>query len=184
MGHCRGTRNTDQGGKIFHAEQYGFHDTELSGIAENACHAVAVDEYREEYCPTLWDPKQKPNQRLEQVWFVGAHADVGGGYRDQPLSDITLNWMAHKAMLNGNGLELDPSRLPSLPSNIHDLKVTDSFGQFAFGLYKLIKDPFLRTVGRTRYGNELLDPTVIEKLGADTSYKPKNPGLQEVAQRG
>jgi uncharacterized protein (DUF2235 family) len=63
------------------ATEYAFHDTELTGIVENAAHALAIDEFRVDYQATLWAPFIKPGQNVEQRWFVGAHADVGGGYR-------------------------------------------------------------------------------------------------------
>jgi uncharacterized protein (DUF2235 family) len=46
----------------FNKEQFEFHDTELSGIVQNAFHAIAIDEHREPYRLTLWEPKQKLNQ--------------------------------------------------------------------------------------------------------------------------
>lgn len=37
-----------------------------------------------------------------QVWFPGAHSDVGGGYKRRELQDITLFWMAvREASLHG-----------------------------------------------------------------------------------
>ena len=33
------------------------------------------------------------SQRLRQVWFPGVHSNVGGGYDDQELANITLAWM-------------------------------------------------------------------------------------------
>ncbi len=30
---------------------------------------------------------------MRQVWFCGMHSDVGGGYPEQALSDIPLEWM-------------------------------------------------------------------------------------------
>ncbi len=66
-------------------------------------HALAMDERRSQFFPTLYnDPrhngggKRGPRDRLktlEQVWFRGAHADIGGGYARHDLSDITLGWM-------------------------------------------------------------------------------------------
>ncbi len=32
-------------------------------------------------------------QNLKQVWFPGVHSNIGGGYDDAELSDITLAWM-------------------------------------------------------------------------------------------
>lgn len=37
-----------------------------------------------------------------QVWFPGAHSDVGGGYKRRELQDIALFWMAvREASLHG-----------------------------------------------------------------------------------
>jgi uncharacterized protein (DUF2235 family) len=52
------------------AEEYAFHDTELSGIVANAAHAVAIDEWRVDYQVALWSPVVKPGQKVEQRWFV------------------------------------------------------------------------------------------------------------------
>jgi uncharacterized protein (DUF2235 family) len=35
--------------------------------------------------------------RLQQVWFTGMHADVGGGYPDESLSYVSLLWMMEEA---------------------------------------------------------------------------------------
>jgi len=44
--------------------------------------------------PTIWElPHPQPGQTLTQVWFAGAHADVGGSYDDTRAADITLAWM-------------------------------------------------------------------------------------------
>jgi uncharacterized protein (DUF2235 family) len=75
---------------------YEFHDTKLSNIVENAYHAVAIDEHRQDYMTTLWNPDTAPQQKLEQRWFVGAHCDIGGGYNDRRLSDMTLGWIQQK----------------------------------------------------------------------------------------
>ena len=65
----------------------------LSPVVRHGRHAVAVDEMREDFAPTLWNA----DPRISQVLFVGAHGDVGGGYADSDnecaLSDITLKWM-------------------------------------------------------------------------------------------
>jgi uncharacterized protein (DUF2235 family) len=82
--------------KIF-TEFYKFHDTGLGVHVDNALHALALDEKRKSFLPTLWqqDPAAKANgQTLKQVWFAGVHTNVGGGYEEHGLSDITLAWMA------------------------------------------------------------------------------------------
>ena len=85
---------------------YEFHDTNLSNIVENAYHALAIDEHRQDYMATLWNPDTAPQQKLEQRWFVGAHCDVGGGYKDRRLSDLTLSWMQQKAQRARAGARL------------------------------------------------------------------------------
>jgi uncharacterized protein (DUF2235 family) len=78
---------------------YGFLDTNLHPDVLNAYHALSIDERRKEFPPTLWTPPDPPvpGQVLEQVWFAGVHCDVGGGYPETGLSDITLSWMLGKA---------------------------------------------------------------------------------------
>jgi len=87
---------------------YGFLDTNLHPDVQNAYHALAINERRQEFPATLWTPPNPPNpgQRLEQVWFAGVHCDVGGGYPETGLSDITFSWMLGKAI--ALGLEVDP----------------------------------------------------------------------------
>jgi uncharacterized protein (DUF2235 family) len=86
----------------------GFLDTNLHPDVLNAYQALAVDERRQEFPPTLWNVPAPPvaGQTLEQVWFAGVHCDVGGGYPETGLSDITLGWMMGKA--NDLGLQFDP----------------------------------------------------------------------------
>jgi uncharacterized protein (DUF2235 family) len=87
-----------------------FHDTTLSRYVLNAYHAVAIDERRGPFRPTLWIKKDDAvDQTLEQVWFAGVHCDIGGGYRDPALSEIPLLWMAGKAQ--ACGLSLKPDHL-------------------------------------------------------------------------
>ncbi|KAA9134177.1 DUF2235 domain-containing protein [Marinihelvus fidelis] len=84
-------------------EEFLFHDTEPSKIINHARHAVAIDEYREDFTPTLWDPK--PGIDLKQVWFSGVHSNVGGSYDDRGLSDTALKWMVDEASAFGLGFE-------------------------------------------------------------------------------
>jgi uncharacterized protein (DUF2235 family) len=60
-------------------------------------HALALHELRSIFAPVPWARSCKQKQSLEQVWFAGAHADVGGGYEDSTLSVTPLMWMAFEA---------------------------------------------------------------------------------------
>jgi uncharacterized protein (DUF2235 family) len=159
-------------------QRYEFHDTELSGIVENAFQALAVDEWRKPYRATLWDPKEKPGQTVEQCWFVGAHSDIGGGYRDGRLAQITLHWMAMKAA--ECGLKLDFGALPPLDGREHlDAAPHDSWKEFLSGLFALVSPRYLRPLLRTGYGRETIHPTVLEKIARSPRYRPENDGLKE-----
>lgn len=75
-------------------EKYRFHDVKLSEAVEHARHAVAIDEMRGSFSPTLWEEDEaKPHPSMKQLWFAGVHSDIGGGYKEDGLSDISLNWM-------------------------------------------------------------------------------------------
>ena len=75
--------------------EYAFINTAVAPNVENAFHALALDEHRKPFSPTIWEkPKgQELPNRLVQCWFPGVHANVGGSYADSGTADITLAWM-------------------------------------------------------------------------------------------
>lgn len=75
---------------------YEFYDTRLHPCIENAFQALALDERRAPFSPALWEKRDNDRTNLVQVWFPGVHSNVGGGYEDQELSNITLAWMISK----------------------------------------------------------------------------------------
>ncbi len=89
-----------------------FHDAELSSAVESARHAVALDEYRRAYEPTLWsnldllnaatasdDPQAGP--WYQQSWFPGDHSSIGGGGDVIGHSSAALLWVAEGAQAVG-----------------------------------------------------------------------------------
>jgi uncharacterized protein (DUF2235 family) len=91
-----------------------FGDKSLSPLVQRACHALSLDDERKTFHPLLWDEQNEAELiaqakvqagRLTQVWFAGVHSNVGGGYPDDQLSLVPLEWMMHEAM--DNGLDLD-----------------------------------------------------------------------------
>lgn len=98
--------------------KYEFHDVELSGLVKSARHAVAIDEKKIDFEPTLWDNLAELNRKAgfsvgdlnspyQQVWFPGVHGGVGGGGDRKGLSDQALDWIWDGAL--AAGLELDTS---------------------------------------------------------------------------
>ena len=114
------------GPKILHSllkqvdKRWSFHDTQLSTKVKAAFQALAIDEQRAAFKPTLWQqqPDADPAQILEQVWFAGVHSNVGGGLPDTSLSDLALLWMVEKAQLHG--LAFRPDALGPRTSETND----------------------------------------------------------------
>lgn len=165
--------------------KYLFHDTELSGTVKNAAHALAIDEYRGAFQPTLWSWNPKEGQRVVQTWFVGAHSDVGGGYAEPHLSDIALDWMLGEA--SACGLALDDEVVEN-----HPLRPEARFGPHISrrSFYRLLPST-PRRVGmavdeKGRPTGELdptqcLHPSVLERWDADPRWRPE--GLRAYLQR-
>jgi hypothetical protein len=93
-----------QGLRRLNREKFEFHDVELSPLVDLALHALAIDEHRRPFEASLWRRNKfmRTSAKVEQVWFPGVHADIGGGYfndeeRDKadprPLDDLALDWM-------------------------------------------------------------------------------------------
>lgn len=95
--------------------RHRFHDLTLSQSVLNAYHAIAIDDERKTFHPTVWTSKSNDNQTMKQVWFAGMHSDVGGGYKEQSLSDIPLNWMIHRA--KEHGLAIYPDHHVTINAN-------------------------------------------------------------------
>jgi uncharacterized protein (DUF2235 family) len=89
-------------------ERWRFYDVKLGSRVKMARHALAMDEMRASFTPTLWtgDDGQPiyddGTGRVKQLWFAGVHGDVGGGYGATGLSDTALAWMIDEAA--GTGL--------------------------------------------------------------------------------
>lgn len=75
-----------------------YHNLNLSESVEHARHALAIDDERLTFHPKIWNKEIKEYQTMKQVWFLGMHTDVGGGYKEQQLSDIPLIWIVNEAV--------------------------------------------------------------------------------------
>jgi Uncharacterized alpha/beta hydrolase domain (DUF2235) len=153
-------------------KRWQFHDVKLSTFVDNAFQALAIDERRKPFTPTLWE--QQPNaenQTLEQVWFTGVHSDVGGGYAKTGLSDITLRWMMTKA--HDCGLALDP---PSLNIDFRG-ELHDSMTWYYKPLGQLVRPidaPRVDEAGRRIKTYEVAANTAEARLASDPEYRAEN----------
>ena len=70
-----------------------------------ARHALSLDDERRSFYPRLWTEEEEPDKsathisskRICQVWFAGVHSNVGGGYPDDSLSLVPLQWIMDEA---------------------------------------------------------------------------------------
>lgn len=93
--------------------QHRFHSHQLGRAIRLGCQALALDETRVAFAPVLWqspDPAQS-EQRVQQLWFRGAHGDIGGQlggrHAARPLSNIPLVWILAEAEAQGLALPAD-----------------------------------------------------------------------------
>ncbi|WP_298291910.1 DUF2235 domain-containing protein [Thiomonas sp.] len=144
---------------------YEFHDVTLSSHVRYAYQALAIDERRKPFVPTLWQTQpQASGQVVEQAWFPGVHGDVGGGQALTGLSDGALLWMADRAQRCG--LALDTSLLP--PHGDPAAPMGDSMTLF----YRLLgsgeRQPGLTNPG----GHEGVHTSTLSRHATVPGYRP------------
>jgi uncharacterized protein (DUF2235 family) len=87
-------------------------NTQFNRDILRARHALAIDDERATFHPVLWDEdasntqpagpqRSTSGEQLLQVWFTGMHANVGGGYPDDSLANVSLSWMMAEARQSG-----------------------------------------------------------------------------------
>jgi len=169
---------------------FAFLETDLRINDTHAYHALAIDEHREAFAPTLWTkstPKQgetfppRSLDHVEQRWFVGAHANVGGGYEDDLLAQVPLKWLMNKAIAHG----LVFKDTVVIDGDENTCPIHDSLGEMAHGIYEVL------TLGKHHYRpigvepvdtgdavtttiNETVDATVFDRWRYDGTYRPNN----------
>jgi uncharacterized protein (DUF2235 family) len=167
--------------------RWEFHDTKLSGAVDAAYQALAIDEKRAPFRPTLWEPAESPpkDQHVEQVWFAGVHCDVGGGYPEHEISDIPLLWMVNRARSSGLSFCPDafgPLRPPSDSSpTADDATACTSVDPNALGalhesrekLYRIVT-PYHRSIGVTDQAHEYVAGSAVERHDEVEGYHPPN----------
>jgi uncharacterized protein (DUF2235 family) len=167
---------------------WGFHDTKLSTQVRAAYQALAIDERRGPFTPTLWDKQvdkaEAAKQTLEQVWFAGVHCDVGGGYKDAALSEIPLLWMVERAERRGLTFKPDHFRVGATAQDeaarcVGAQLEPDALGEIhesRKGFYRLVK-PHVREL-RDCDGQSAAS-SAVRRLRPPGDYRP--PSLQRWA---
>jgi uncharacterized protein (DUF2235 family) len=166
---------------------YPFLNTGLRINNSYAFHALALDEHRKAFEPTLWTTQgaavtleARLVEKTEQRWFIGAHANVGGGYFTDPLAQLPLKWLENKASEIG----LSVTDKFDIPLDAHLAPISDSFTPFLGGVYAAARmgRPFYRNIdipplheGKgVKIINETIDGSVFRRWREDSAYRPEN----------
>ncbi len=154
-----------------------FHDHALGSSVKSAFQALAADEDRNAYEPILWEAHPKWRGQLEQTWFPGAHADIGGDYGDvpaaKPLGTLSFVWMLERAEKQGlllpdgwrSGFNCDPTA-PQVGS------------RRGMNRLFLIRRPRVATLGMH---GERAHSSITARMGAIPDYTPRAKGLADEA---
>jgi len=144
-----------------------FYDTKMGSNVSIARHALAIDEKRQDFEPTIWLPRVGVD--LKQVWFSGVHSDVGGSYPPDRktgamVSDIPLKWMIDEAV--NSGLRIESHIKCSLTDGTQG-KINRSRNH----IYRL-KSPLNRPLIVDNKPIRI-HPSVKDRYLVDSSYRPK-----------
>ncbi|WP_298972451.1 DUF2235 domain-containing protein [uncultured Roseobacter sp.] len=169
--------------------RYTFHDTTLSHLVESARHAVALDERRVLFEPSLWDNltgqdgnpglnrgDESHDRPYQQTWFVGDHGIVGGSAETRALSEISLAWIWEGAAACGLQLKSGLA-LPQIKTN--PSAATTEIADTGM-IYRLLPRLLQWRAGPDRALD--LDNTARMRLASVPSYRPASlrrlmPGL-------
>jgi hypothetical protein len=159
------------------ADVFRFCDTTLNENIRLGVHAVALDERRATFAPTLWDD----DPRVTQALFPGGHCDVGGGYAEHGLSDTPLGWVVDRLQQADIGLRFElhpPCKVNQDPCSLRhcawiENPVWDALG---IGDRAFRKGLMVNDTVRQRMTNCGANPEDVERKGDEpiTQYNPKN----------
>jgi hypothetical protein len=168
--------------KKFTHRRHAFHDVTLSSRIENAFHALAIDERRKPFAPSLWEQPVSDLQKtwLEQAWFAGVHSNVGGGYPDAGLSDQAFRWMVGRVKARC-GLEFNEAYVDRVTRPLATGRLYDSMSEFyrALGEFeRAIDDTAIanaaRGVNTWEYVHESVQRRVDQAQTLGERYAPPN----------
>ena len=165
-------------------------DREAPPAVKRICHAVAIDDERYTFHPMLFNEEHEPHsntksinindERITQVWFTGMHSNVGGGYPDDGLSYVSLEWMIKQAQTHEPTLQFDPDAFERLHSHANFVGTLYDSRQGLGGLYRYmprkiaeLTDEVLDKVACVRIPRPKIHESVLKRIrnGSD-HYAP------------
>jgi uncharacterized protein (DUF2235 family) len=154
-------------GQVFNRNKYAYHDVGLHPEILHAYQALAIDERRKPFAPSVWERPAGWNGTLEQAWFAGVHTNVGGGYDPDGLANEALHWIVEKA--EALGLEFDSRYLgffrPCFNSTLFNSMTLK---------YKLL-GTHDRVIGQRRSAGEIVHQSALDRRAwPDCRYATAN----------
>ena len=144
-----------------------FYDNRMGANVATARHALAIDERRQDFEPTLWQPRDGVD--LKQIWFAGWHGDIGGGHAPDPddacIADVAFKWMLDEANNAGLGTE----------DYVRDVMTDGTLAQIhpsRRGLFRV--RPALERQLDPDGVDTRLHPSVQKRYENDDTYRPRN----------
>ncbi|PLX89596.1 MAG: hypothetical protein C0618_00850 [Desulfuromonas sp.] len=144
-----------------------FYDNKIGKNVRIARHAMAIDEHRKDFEPTIWQPRD--GMDMQQVWFAGAHADIGGGYPPDKdgslLSDNALGWMVDEVSKSGLTVEGHlQQRINGNPlATLHRSRRS----------FYRVKEKYYRPIDHGK-GAVMIHSSVKERWQRNSGYRPQN----------
>ncbi|MBH0056631.1 DUF2235 domain-containing protein [Pseudoalteromonas sp. SWXJZ94C] len=169
------------------AEHVIFENHTIATNITQALHCVAVDEKRRAFEPTLMNTQSN----ITELWFAGAHSDIGGGYYRDGLADIclrfALEWLIEQplniSLLTSYDIDYE-ALLPNSNLIAQDdvtvipdpLALSHQQNYFWFNpLFKLIdRDCHVLVDNEASKLEPLVHHSVAERINKLTSYRPES----------
>jgi hypothetical protein len=142
-------------------KRYRFSSMKLDPCVKHGVHVISIDESRSDFVPLLWSGPSHKGQILEQIWMPGVHGDVGGGYSDEFLSNISLLTMIDKLAESNRNLDFNATYIEGtlLPVVINqDVVVNNEWKHYAGRFLKWWYGQHRRRVDRIDASNQFVHP--------------------------
>lgn len=142
------------------------YELNLPENVEYCFHAMALDERRQTFRVTRV-------KRATEVWFRGAHSDIGGGNGNVGLSSITLCWMLRKAAA---------CKVPIRPAHILDTEGRcKPAAAVKWASKDLVKNAFRKVVDGDRVHHTVVIPSGTTGYNEPPTGCPREDAVAELA---
>jgi uncharacterized protein (DUF2235 family) len=151
--------------------------TTTANCVLHARQALAIDERRFDFLPSIWEGSSSNTKSIKQKWFAGVHSNIGGGYNHDGLANITFHWMKNEL------IQIYPDfAFNKLPFSIYKKFIQDELTD-SFTLKFKLKDYITNKFGVRRIETSIdddcdkinlsIDFTALQRMKSDPNKKTK-----------